>query len=78
MPRSSPTGSKPTLSNLSSHDHLQHAFEHLIAAASAVPVDEAFRLAAYDGRITNYGNTVALRERINWLAKAVADLQRPN
>lgn len=78
MSTSSTPGLNTTPNSLSPHEHLQHAYNHLVAAASAVQVDEAFRLAAYDGRITNYGNTVALRERIKWLAKAITDLQRPS
>lgn len=60
---------------LSLHDHLRLAQTHLTAAISTINLDEAFRLAAFESRITQYGHQVATVDRLRRLIKDLQQVQ---
>jgi hypothetical protein len=60
---------------LSSHDHIRLAQQHITQALNGIDLDEAFRCAAFESRITQYGNAVATAERLRSVLQDLQQLQ---
>lgn len=68
------SGSQPTQPPLSLHDHIEHAERHIQAALDGINLNDAYRTAAFDGRITNYGNRVITADRLRRIQRDLQEL----
>lgn len=68
------SGSQPTQSPQSLHDHIEHAERHIQAALDGINLNDAYRTAAFDGRITNYGNRVITVDRLRRIQRDLQEL----
>lgn len=72
------TGSTPDPLPLSLHDHLTFAQQHVNAAIQCLDIDHAFRVAAFEHRITQYGNTVLKVDRLKRVLEEIKQIQAHN
>ena len=72
------TGSTPDPLPLSLHDHLAFAQQHVNAAIQCLDINHAFRVAAFEQRISQYGNIVLKVDRLKRVLEEIKQIQAHN